>query len=544
LEVFVSTEVQFRRSDRCIQPSSIAANVFLWLLLLLIAVLFGQGRASAQSGNPCAKELGVLSDYQSQLQTARNALGTQACDGPGQLLCTRQIAFIGQEISAAQSYIKKGCPAGTPVPPGPFDLVWTQNDDQGLPLSPIWYFQKTNDGQAPDPKMCLNLPGKFANTSCSTQNPLEDTGSGWNGTWCNVGASTSIDGHVNWMPVTYNGWATWSDHSADDDDYNFVFTSPTGEADVPSNVSEPPSASDPRGLSSLLLEFDSDETIDHFRTPWWSKFHSAVDNGDQNNLILSPQAVVTGLLGLDCEHGCGTEIHPVYSFAMDVDANPSNDVWAMFLRNWGDEGYCSSFDHPVDQLTSMAIRIPWWPGATGVKVLNAPDDSDKLFLTNVSGVTGPDVTWAVGQGVLVRFGLPFPSVHPRINGELHLQWIFTPGAGLSTAKVPKSLQSALVPDRGELDDTEAKVNALFAKLPVEQKTAIKAKLAGTGQGDGLPLRSTHAPQQMPTLVNVPKIAPVLRNAPDSEKQANDTAKKVALCTFYKNNVPGNSNYCK
>jgi hypothetical protein len=79
---------------------------------------------------------------------------------------------------------------------------------------------------------------------------------------------------------------------------------------------------------------------------------------------------------------------------------------------------------------------------------------------------------------------------------------------------------------------------------VEQRTAIKAKLAGTGQGDGLPLRSTHAPQQMPTLVNVPKIAPVLRNAPDSEKQANDTAKKVALCTFYKNNVPGNSNYCK
>ena len=30
----------------------------------------------------------------------------------------------------------------------------------------------------------------------------------------------------------------------------------------------------------MKLEFSSDETIDHFKTPWWDKFHDAVDSDD------------------------------------------------------------------------------------------------------------------------------------------------------------------------------------------------------------------------------------------------------------------------
>ena len=74
-------------------------------------------------------------------------------------------------------------------------------------------------------------------------------------------------------------------------------------------------------------------------------------------------AIVVGLAGLDCEHGCGTELHPVYGLAIRVNDDPSDDTWAIFVRNWGNEGYCSQEQHLLDT-TRLAFMIsaPWREG--------------------------------------------------------------------------------------------------------------------------------------------------------------------------------------
>ena len=53
--------------------------------------------------------------------------------------------------------------------------------------------------------------------------------------------------------------------------------------------------------------------------------------------------VVTGLIGLDTAHTITTESHPVYAMAINEDNptirqyNASDEAWAIFLRNWGNE---------------------------------------------------------------------------------------------------------------------------------------------------------------------------------------------------------------
>ena len=167
----------------------------------------------------------------------------------------------------------------------------------------------------------------------------------------------------------------------------------------------------------MAIEFDSDETIDHFHTPWWKAFHQAVDLNTsasdfisrveadpsvledpaelarwQDQQTLQQQlnqvyamigdsrpggkgkfAIVTGLLGLDTEHaGAQAELHPAYAVAIRVNDDPSDETWAIFVRNWGNEGYCSSLPHPVDfpnnQYTFHLPPNPWVPDESSVSV--------------------------------------------------------------------------------------------------------------------------------------------------------------------------------
>ncbi len=195
-------------------------------------------------------------------------------------------------------------------------------------------------------------------------------------------------GHWNWFPVTLEGPISWHSHSAPgtDDDYTIKFF-PQDNAGFTTSTA---------GQGFIELEFDSDETIDHFSTPWWQSFHDAVDNSDSaaatlqdisNGLFPTPSeeifqeleqaveqvhqvlkdrsfAIVTGLFGLDCAHSVtdfNTELHPVYAMAIMVDDNPADQLWAIFVRNWGDEGFCSTKPHPLD-LQTYSFRLPWKEG--------------------------------------------------------------------------------------------------------------------------------------------------------------------------------------
>ena len=402
-------------------------------------------------------------------------------------------------------------PPSPTTTPAPFDLVGNSLDQNGIPQNPQWGYQVTHPGGFPDASSaCQGFPisssgaVSIGSPPCTTQPLSFDTPTGWNGFWCNeAGNDGHVNGHVNWGPATYDGTLFWESHSAPgtDDDYNFKLLTPNAAGLTQADLSS----------GMLQLEFDSDETIDHFNTSWWNSFHQAVDSSDAaaQAMVNFKQAIVSGLMGLDNEHSAGAELHPVYAMALDAGLLPGDsaneDNWAMFVRNWGDEGYCSSLQHYLE-LTQYTFSLPWRAGATGVTVVNGTGKSQ--FLTNSSAVEGPDVTAIPGQAVLVTFHLPDPSAGARVNGNLDLLWSYPPVAKISStvhvvtgptittpsgAKVTLPAHSTLtvspsrfpasvmrfvagqVPDDG---DPEGLLADRIAKLSASQRTSIAAIQTG------------------------------------------------------------------
>ena len=173
-----------------------------------------------------------------------------------------------------------------------FDVVSTAIDANGLPFNPQWTWQTRNPGKIPDTTTCHNfsrrgstfgIPDEFMSPyfgDCTDQADTSsvDTPIGINATVCNYGTipyfGDTFAGHVNWFPVTLEGRAGWGDHGSDDD-YTFTYHADQGD---PLSVN---------GRSGLHIEFDSDETIDHFHSAEWDQLHSAVDAGQTAKALLS-----------------------------------------------------------------------------------------------------------------------------------------------------------------------------------------------------------------------------------------------------------------
>ena len=377
----------------------------------------------------------------------------------------------------------------------PFDLVWSSEDDNGFPLNAQWGWQTTHPGAFPDPAQCTDGPFSGACTAWSDI-IKQDTAEVCNIEQYEPGHSNSpplfgIAGHVNWAAGTYVGRIKWESHSTPgtDDDYNFDFY-PAGGAGLTST------------RDNLEVEFDSDETIDHFNTPWWNSLHHAVDNSSDDavntSLFKEPDgslgryAIVTGLIGLEMCHAGDTELHPAWAVAIRVkDDDPSDEVWAMFVRRNGDEGYCSGNQHYVTDLPNdtYTFRLPWRPGATDVTV-----NPSTTFLAASSGASGPNVQSAANQGLLVSFTLPAPNIVNdvctncnRINGEIHLNW----HGGQGPAPIPSTTvkaQPALVHSgtrpilrrtalNAEKDSPEKVVASLLSKATDAQRTEYLAMFA-------------------------------------------------------------------
>jgi hypothetical protein len=342
---------------------------------------------------------------------------------------------------------------GTPPPPDPehpYDLVWTEADGNNFPFNARWTAQTPAPGQLPGQAMC----GYAWEAPCTTQAPSTHVGK-----LCAIGKAVGqageLGGHANWGVATYDGYASWDGHSspATDDDYNVNVTR-TDEAfytsDNPNNVH---------------TEFDSDETIDHFHTSWWDAFHGAVDNSDNaaRQYIDGKYIVEMGVAGLDCAHSCGSEIHPVFAFALHIDDNAAADGWAIFARNSGDEGFCGDEELGID-VSAVTITIPWRPGATGVTVKDATE-----FLTNSTKVSGPVVTPTPGQSVNITFNLPAPEDGARVNGVLYLTWtgaptVAIPRAPIAVARIFKTAIPATLQKQTEPED---QVNSLVAGMSAE-----------------------------------------------------------------------------
>jgi hypothetical protein len=415
-----------------------------------------------------------------------------------------------------------------PTSAAPFDLVFTATDANQFPLNPRWAWQRDHPGSFPNAdSQCFSLPGVFSNTKCSTQSPSIDVPDGWNGFWCGQGAQHSIHGHVNWMPATWEGTIAWESHSnpGSDDDYNVNVVPPAAEGFTVSSDGH------------IHTEFDSDQTVDHFRTPWWNSFHDAVDRDDASAraMIDGKFAIVVGLAGLDCEHGCATELHPVYAVAIHVNDNPLDDTWAIFVRNWGNEGYCSQDDHPLDT-SRLAFLIPR-PSATTVKV-----DVASTFLTNSSDASGPFVSLVSGQGAIVEFGLPDPANGARINGELHLQWTVAAGAVAVSPMIAHTaaiheMHAAAVALGPHLVETERRLATLEKQLPPDARQAMRAKLSHPRTFDEM------TPKKLEGALPKPAHKVSARAVADPHKAQRDRERASAICSAFGRNIPGIPNAC-
>jgi hypothetical protein len=400
-----------------------------------------------------------------------------------------------------------------PVPPYPYDLIYSEIDDTGVALNPEWKSTETAPFfSAPDPDQCGG--GNPWQSPCTSQQAAINNNKGL----CPTGA---LGGHANFIGATYVGRLTWESHSLEsqDDDYNFGLLPLIPQSPTPWITA----ADDP--VAGLHLEFSSDETIDHFHTPWWKSFHDAVDSDDSRSIdnpfgqprremvsgtshalamIQGTYAIVTGLVGLDCAHSCGAEIHPVWAMAIHVKDDPNDDTWAFFARNGGNEGYCGSKTELLNT-TSFTFRLPWRPGATGVNL------AGQNFLWRDAKTAGGTFDPEPGTGVLVSFSLAPPGQGDRMNGELHLQWVGQPQAMFLSRDVaipgltPKAASAKEDPE----DDPEIVAAQDFAKLTPQQRALVLPKL---------PQRDTTPDTQVSTLASAkatsnPK-APAVTTIPD------------------------------
>jgi SH3-like domain-containing protein len=66
------------------------------------------------------------------------------------------------------------------------------------------------------------------------------------------------------------------------------------------------------------------------------------------------------------------------------------DEWAVFFRNWGNEGWCSQRDQLLDRQT-LKLQLPWIVGATS-----------ELALTRSTAHQAPPPTAGLPNGVVIE----------------------------------------------------------------------------------------------------------------------------------------------
>jgi hypothetical protein len=337
----------------------------------------------------------LLSDICSLAQRCEGNVN-KGCTNPGAACSpvTVGTGSAGSCQSPHQPTGEKECECvGQPYPPQPrtyaFDILSQGNDANGFLLNPVWVSQVDT---VTGPPSLANPPFAYANCSfdpwtkeCTTWNPQKIDQDFTTRVVCGLGAQSYRGSfgrgqyHYNWTDATYEGPIWYDEFSDDDDDINLKIHRWDNAGQTSWNE------------DALLLEFDANETVAHFPTTWWKAFWSAAkkersvrdddasSNEKQNakdavaNMFIkhdksSIEAIVTGALGLDCIHNCGSEIHPVFALALHVNDNPNDDTWAIFARNFGDEGYCSNGFLYRPKYNNLVLTLPWRVHPNGVTV--------------------------------------------------------------------------------------------------------------------------------------------------------------------------------
>lgn len=354
--------------------------------------------------------------------------------------------------------------------PGEFNVLWDQEDVNGFPSNPYWEAQTPRYQStlppltAPQYASCveqpyLTAPVQPGQDACTVQDTVIDTPDEFPNVLCFFYLDSKVHGHVDWTVASTGGYVSWL-NLADDWDYDFRLiprqqtAPPQQDRGITTNNNHVGDGSTPRYIE---MEFASSEVADQFRTPWWQGMSQLVDplNLPALNKYIhpsdptqSPFAVTVGLFGLDCEHDCRSEYHPVYAMAIQLDENPNNNVWAIFVRNWGDEGFCSSLNHELNLTDQkMSLLLPW-PGAKGLKA-EVQQISPRAMLPTMGLLQDAN---GQGEGALATFSLPKPSERVVLEVVLRLQWKGGAAVRPPAATSPSLAASGLHPaDEGEQD---------------------------------------------------------------------------------------------
>lgn len=379
--------------------------------------------------------------------------------------------------------------------PGEFNVMWDQEDVNGFPANPYWEAQ-TPRYQATLPPLAgsqyascvqqpyLKVPAQPGQEACTVQDTVIDTPDEFPNVLCFFYLDSEVHGHVDWTVASTAGYVSWL-NLADDWDYNFRLipehqaTPPRQERGITTNNNLVSNGSPARYIE---MEFASSEVADQFRTPWWQGLSQLVDplNLPELNKYIHPSdpsqnpfAVTVGLFGLDCEHGCRSEYHPVYALAIQLDESRSNNRWAIFVRNWGDEGFCSSLNHELnlpDQ--KMSLLLPW-PGAKGLKAEVQQISTGATLPT--TGLLQDEN--GQGEGALVTFSLPKPSERGLSEVLLRLQWKGGAAVRPLAATGPSLAASGPHPaDEGE-QDAERFLHNLKTAAGVKKSPAVSPMAA-------------------------------------------------------------------
>jgi hypothetical protein len=235
------------------------------------------------------------------------------------------------------------------------------------------------------------------------------------------------------------------------------------------------------------------------------------------------------LFGLDCEHACRSEYHPIYAMAIEVDDRPDHNVWALFVRNWGDEGFCAQLNHelylPDNRLRLTLPRV----GARPTVVTQQTE-----FRSTVDGgIPFPDLAYdSNNQAVVLTFVLPEPR--QRIVGEMLLQMNWPQGFGELPPTLVRGQEPAAAAIPAQITDAESYFETLAAlKPPLGQQlrdTGVPIAAAAGQAPAGL--RPTTA--TLSSFVKSPLTSgrPMQLLSVDSRKQSNDVARWQAICAAF------------
>jgi len=336
-----------------------------------------------------------------------------------------------------------------------------------LPLKRTWGFAACPNG-------CESGKKCQCEQACTSQAPSFDYPIDFSiNKWLSCKWSNSLNGHANWVPVEYSGSLTWGGEQPFDEDADIFLRRPVGDSFDWSGFSAAAAQDE-----EMEIEMAGYETWDSFGTQWFKQdwdHHTRRDT-------LGSDAQVIGLMSVDCVHECKVELHPVFAMAVHVSGPTRaadgawDDVWAIFARNWGTEGWCSHDEHYLDR-DRITFILPGPEGTSRVEVVKSDDSFENTG--NISGATefkgnkpnlgifGPMLV--PGQGARLTLFLGSPDAHSRINGYLHLRWNAPP----QTKPAPTAVAFAIHNQDSETafdGSPRAMAKAVYDSAPVKRLT--------------------------------------------------------------------------